>query len=118
MMKLLKRGKYEYGIMGEDTIVPNIKVGDIVNLYVGKNIVTTLMIKDNEGNTFAMGYGATFNNRWKSYNVTKLVDHSNVTNDVLKLLGQRDFHIENVEYVEMSLHEVERKLGYKIKITS
>lgn len=116
-MKILKRGNYDYGVIGEATCVPSLKVGDIVNLIYGGKILTKLMVKDSKG-SFAMGLAQSFEKEWRQFTIVKLVDHSKINNEVLKLLGQDDFHIQDIEHVEMTVEDVERKLGYKVKIIS
>lgn len=114
-MKILKKNNCEYGIIGDDTCIPNIKVGDIVNLYYNNEIFTKVMVKDRRG-SYAMGFGVSFEDNWQNMRVKRLVSNTNITEEILKMLGGSEFSIEEIEHVEMTIGEIERKLGHKVKI--
>lgn len=121
------------GILGEDTGVKpecgsnytfnkeeTLKVGDVVSFYEYGEIHTKVITKDRLKDVYGVyGFGSNrLNFKW----LTKILSYKDLTEDILQKLiggkGKENLSIVKIKTVEMTIEEIERELGKKIKIVN
>jgi len=96
-----------------------IKVGDVVSFYEHGEIYTKVVTKNYFEDKYGVfGFGS---NRLNFPKLTKILDHKDLTEDILRKLiggrGKEHFSIKEVEHKkEMTISQIERKLGHGVKI--
>lgn len=116
-----------YGKVGEytgcsDSHNHDLYNGDIVAViykreYYSK-VVTSVICKDGyDGRFFIMGFKTiNFQSLLNEYDVIKVIDYKEVTNDILKSINSY-VRIKKIERPKkMTIKEIEKELGYKIEI--
>lgn len=117
----------ELGEVGEYTGYKNFYVGDIVALNYEGRIVTSIICKEEDKSQykkndkctyFIVGlYSDNFEDFIEKYNVVKVVDYSNLTEQLLQQITCRDaIKIDMLEKIKIKVSELEKMLGYKIEI--
>lgn len=113
------------GIIGESVSNSHYKVGDVITFRVyGETYVRPIVKLKDDTKGGIMGFGA---NHLKFDNVQRLLSHEDLTEDILRKLQEvergRDswregFTIREIEIEEMTLSEIERELGRRIKVVA
>lgn len=93
-------------------------IGDIVSLYWSGRIVTSVICKNPKGIPFLMGLmGTTLNDILYKHQGKVIVPYNLLTDEILNFI-ENSVIIEDVNEIEMTVSEIEEKLGYKIKVVS
>lgn len=117
----------ELGEVGEYTGYKNFYVGDIVALNYEGRIVTSIICKEEDKSQYKKSdkctyfvaglYNDNFEKLVEKYNVVKVVDYSNLTEQLLQQTSYRDVvQIDVLEKVKVKVSDLEKMLGYKIEI--
>jgi hypothetical protein len=108
-----------YGYLGDSTSHPDFKVGDVIvynNTFNGGCLVKAIIVRDKKGTDFPMGLGGiTIKNLLNKTEVVKVLSFEYLTDQVCEGINAV-LKVEEVEAEELTLAEIEEKLGYKIKI--
>jgi|SRR5690625_346006 len=119
----IKSNGYDYGKRGESTgvyaykngcngLVHEIRVGDVV-CYTEDGLSFCAVVLKNDGKYGLMGRGVKHLNY---QNLTISVPYERVPVEMIKALHGVDFEYVEEEPVEMTLDEIERLVGRKVKI--
>lgn len=107
-----------YGIIGEYTGVLELHVGDIV-VYLSEtgNLVKTFVAKYQNKYTLMGCCGRELSSLVEKGQITKVVECEIVNDDMLKYVrNSSTLIIKEYTKVDLTLEEIEEKLGYKINI--
>ncbi|MCA1021523.1 hypothetical protein [Halobacillus litoralis] len=100
-----------------------LRVGDVVSFYKYKRIYTKVVVK-NSSKHHEYGIFGFGTNDLSFDKMTRVLSYEDLTEDILQklqenLLSKRSsFAIKETSEREMTLGEIEKELGYKIKIKS
>lgn len=115
MLKELRfiNSKKRLGIVGE-SVGSGFNVGDIVSvMYVGR-IHTSVLVKEGL-EVYKLGLcGIKLENLINKHKMEKVISFDLVTNEILRQHAMVE--ITELDYVEMTLEEIEDKLGHNVKI--
>jgi len=110
-----RSGSY-YGVIGEDTGFGYLKVGDVV-AYVTENgvIVSNFVAKRDTGVYGVMGKFSTPFEQLQG--LTKILSHKDVNESAYeRVSASGGFYIQEIEVTQMTIAQIEAKLGYPIEI--
>ena len=111
----------DYGVIGEDTgfsayYLPQwnqvIRVGDVVSFLFNDNVHTGVVMRD-DNQYGVMGWGV---DRLDYDRISIVIPHSKVTEEIIKTLHGDSFSIVEDIAEEMTIGEIEKELGRRIKI--
>ncbi len=107
--------------LGRSTNV-ELRVGDVISFYEYGRIYTKVVAKDSMYNTYGVfGFGT---NRLDFKHLTKVLSYEDLTEDMFQKLqegrsnSKKWFKIKDASSKEMTLEDIEKELGYKVKIKS
>ena len=106
-----------YGYIGEKTGCENYRVGDLVlfNINIDTNGIGIIVKNNKEKEYCIYGWCGRNSSIEKTYKINKIIiPNSLITENIISYLHQ--LSVKECEVKEMTLEEIEEKLGYKIKI--
>lgn len=99
-----------------------LKVGDVVSFFWSKKLVTSVVSKKISDKGYGVfGFGSY---KLDFEHLTRVLTFDNLTEDLFQKLQAPDgknrnfYSIREIEIREMTVSEIERELGYKVKIKS